>query len=202
MLVILGALIRLLLLTEIVLPYTERIIQSTKSGLLRLKSTTVNHPFDPANKYLLHSFVESSDMKNVYDEVVELDKNGKAEVQLPDWFGELNKDFPYQLTIGSPSPNIYVEGEITNNKFRKAGGKSKTKVSWQLTGIRKDPWADKNRIKVEQEKSSEERDYYVSPEVYNKPSDKSIMWARHARIIKGESAIPTSNTNCLHLDRE
>lgn len=32
MLVILGALIRLLILTEIVLPCTERIIQSTKSG--------------------------------------------------------------------------------------------------------------------------------------------------------------------------
>lgn len=77
-LVILGALIRLLLLTEIVLPYTERIIQSTKSGLLRLKSTTVSHPFDPANKYLLHSFVESSDMKNVYDGVVELDKNAAS----------------------------------------------------------------------------------------------------------------------------
>lgn len=120
-------------------------------------------------------------------------------MQLPNRFGELDKDFRYQLTaIGSTSPNIYLEEEITNNKFIIAGGKNKTNVSWQITGIRKDPWVDKNRIKVEQEKSSEERDYYVSPEVYNKPSDKCIMWARHARMIKGEAVIATSNTNCLH----
>ena len=63
----------------------------------------IDHPLDPANKYLNHSFVESPDMKNIYDGVATLDATGAAVVELPDWFEALNKDFRYQLTaIGAP----------------------------------------------------------------------------------------------------
>jgi hypothetical protein len=106
----------------------------------------IDHPLDPANKYLYHSFVESPDMKNVYDGLVALDENGEAEIELPDWFGALNKDFRYQLTaIGAPGPNLYIAEEISdavtnfgstgsnknnNSRFKIAGGRSGTKVSW------------------------------------------------------------------------
>src|SRR5918997_6839087 len=121
-------------------------------------SFKIDHPLDPANKYLCHSFVESPDMKNVYDGVVVLDRKGKAEIELPDWYGALNKDFRYQLTaIGAPGPNLYIAEEISeantknssktssnknnnNSHFKIAGGTSGMKVSWQVTGIRKDPW--------------------------------------------------------------
>ena len=53
----------------------------------------IDHPLDPANKYLIHSFVESPDMKNVYDGMVILDANGEAVVALPAWFEALNGDF-------------------------------------------------------------------------------------------------------------
>ena len=77
-------------------------------------SFKIDHPLDPANKYLCHSFVESPDMKNVYDGVVVLDGKGKAEIELPDWFGIINKDFRYQLTaIGAPGPNLYIAEEIS-----------------------------------------------------------------------------------------
>jgi|SRR5215217_403139 len=73
-------------------------------------SFKIDHPLDPANKYLCHSFVESPDMKNVYDGVVMLDGNGEAEIELPDWFGALNKDFRYQLTaIGAPGSNCILQ---------------------------------------------------------------------------------------------
>jgi hypothetical protein len=69
----------------------------------------IDHPLDPANKYLHHSFVESPDMKNIYDGVVVLNAKGEAVVKLPTWFGALNKDFRYQLTpIGAPGPNLYI----------------------------------------------------------------------------------------------
>jgi hypothetical protein len=48
------------------------------------------------------------------------------------------------------------------------------KVSWQVTGIRKDPWGTANRIKVEEEKPGKERNYYLNPDLYNQPAEKSI----------------------------
>ena len=148
-------------------------------------SFKIDHPLDPANKYLHHSFVESPDMKNVYDGVVVLDRKGKAEIELPDWSGALNKDFRYQLTaIGAPGPNLYIAEEISdkttnytsnnNSRFKIAGGTSGMKVSWQVTGIRKDTYANANRIEVEEEKPDKERGYYLHPDLYGQPEDKVI----------------------------
>jgi hypothetical protein len=161
-------------------------------------SFKIDHPLDPANKYLSHSFVESPDMKNVYDGVVVLDDKGEAEIELPDWFGALNKDFRYQLTaIGAPGPNLHISEEISsdgvatttdysrtrNNKnknnngssrFKIAGGASGMKVSWQVTGIRKDPWANAHRIPVEEDKPAKERGYYTYPELYGQPEERGI----------------------------
>ena len=58
----------------------------------------IDHPLDPTNKFLYHSFVESPDMKNIYDGVVVLDGSGEATIELPSYFEALNKDFRYQLT--------------------------------------------------------------------------------------------------------
>jgi hypothetical protein len=157
----------------------------------------IDHPLDPANKYLSHSFVESPDMKNVYDGVVVLDDKGEAVIDLPDWFAALNKDFRYQLTaIGAPGPNLYIAQEIifsdmtattttsysdsignnnnNSSSFKIAGGTSGMKVSWQLTGIRKDPWANANRIEVEEDKPTKERGYYLHPDVYGQPVENGI----------------------------
>lgn len=99
----------------------------------------IDHPLDPANQYLNHSFVESPDMKNIYDGAVTLDGNGEAAVQLPAWFEALNRHFRYQLTgIGGYAP-VYIAAEIHGNQFKIAGGKPGLKVSWQVTGIRQDP---------------------------------------------------------------
>jgi hypothetical protein len=153
-------------------------------------SFKIDHPLDPGNKYLSHSFVESPDMKNIYDGVVELDNNGEAEIELPDWFSALNKDFRYQLTaIGAPGPNLYIAEEISegvtndsnsnnndssNNRFKIAGGTPNMKVSWHLTGIRKDPWANTNRIQVEEDKPDKERGYYLYPELYGQAAGDGI----------------------------
>ena len=101
-------------------------------------SFKIDHPLDPANKYLCHSFVESPDMKNVYDGLVVLDNKGKAEIDLPDWFGILNKDFRYQLTaIGAPGPNLYIAEEIseaTNTNTKYSSSKA-VAVASRLQGV-------------------------------------------------------------------
>ncbi len=141
-------------------------------------SFKIDHPLDPANKYLYHSFVESPDMMNVYNGNVILDANGVAKVELPAYFEALNKDFRYQLTcIGGFAP-VYIAEEISNNSFKIAGGKSSMKVSWQVTGIRKDPFAEANRIKVEVDKPVDERGKYLYPEAYGLSPEFGIDYAR------------------------
>ena len=49
-------------------------------------SFKIDHPLDPANKYLYHSFVESPDMMNIYNGNATTDAQGSAIVQLPEWF--------------------------------------------------------------------------------------------------------------------
>jgi hypothetical protein len=147
-------------------------------------SFKIDHPLDPANKYLYHSFVESPDMKNIYDGVATLDANGEAVIQMAEWFGVLNRDFRYQLTcIGGFAP-VYIAEEISNNQFKIAGGKSGMKISWQVTGIRQDGWANAHRIPVEEEKNARERGYYLHPELYGAPEEKGIAWARHPDLMK------------------
>lgn len=143
----------------------------------------IDHPLDPANKYLNHSFVESPEMKNIYDGIITLDALGQATVTLPDWFEALNKDFRYQLTaIGSPAPNLYISKKIYSNKFSIAGGTAGMEVSWQITGIRHDPWANAHQIPVEEEKKPEERGFYKHPELYGQPVTKMMQYAAHPEI--------------------
>jgi hypothetical protein len=114
----------------------------------------INHPLDPQHKYLEHSFVESPDMMNVYNGIAKLNAQGEAEVRLPSYFQALNKDFRYQLTsIGRFAP-VYVKRTIHDNSFRIAGGKAGGEVSWQVTGIRHDAYADAHRIVVEENQPS------------------------------------------------
>lgn len=140
----------------------------------------IDHPLDPENKYLSHSFVESLDIKTVYDGVVVLDETGVAWVELPQWFEALNRDYRYQLTaIGAPAPGLHITEEISDNRFQVAGGEPGMKVSWQVTGIRKDKWAEANPLRVEQEKPAGERGRYQHPELHGEPKEKSLNLPLH-----------------------
>jgi trimeric autotransporter adhesin len=147
-------------------------------------SFKIDHPLDPANKYLYHSFVESPDMKNIYDGVATLDSNGEAVIKMPEWFGVLNRDFRYQLTcIGAFAP-VFVAEELAGNQFKIGGGSAGMRVSWQVTGIRQDAWANAHRIPVEELKSQAERGYYLRPELYGAEPEKQVEWARHPQMMK------------------
>ncbi len=147
-------------------------------------SFKIDHPLDPANKYLYHSFVESPDMKNIYDGVATLNANGEATVEMPDWFGVLNRDFRYQLTcIGGFAP-VYIAEELANNQFKIGGGHAGMRVSWQITGIRQDAWANTHRIPVEVSKAPADRGLYLHPELFGAPAEKSIALVHHPMMLK------------------
>jgi hypothetical protein len=144
-----------------------------------LGSFKIDHPLDPENKYLSHSFVESPDMKNVYDGLVTLSELGDALIEMPEWFEALNKDFRYQLTaVGAPAPDLHVADEIRGGRFRVAGGAAGLKVSWQVTGIRKDASAVRSPIVVEEKKPEREKGTYLDPLAFGQPAEKGLMQAR------------------------
>ena len=137
----------------------------------------IDHPLDPENKTLSHSFVESPEMMNIYNGIVTLGKGGSAEVTLPDWFDALNREFRYQLTcIGGFAP-VYVAKKVNGNRFKIAGGKPGMEVSWQLTGVRKDAYAEAHRIQVEEMKPVAERGSYLHPEAFGKSVENNVRQA-------------------------
>ncbi|MFL5804750.1 MAG: hypothetical protein ACJ8CR_23775 [Roseiflexaceae bacterium] len=143
----------------------------------------IDHPLAPETKYLSHSFVESPDMLNIYNGNVTLDERGAAVVKLPAWFEALNQDFRYQLTaIGAPGPNLYIAEKIKGNRFKIAGGVAGMEVSWQVTGVRHDAYAQAHRIPLEEDKPAAERGTYLHPLEHGQPATKALDYAAHQAL--------------------
>ena len=147
-------------------------------------SFRVDHPQDPANRYLVHSFVESPDMLNVYSGNATTNGTGVATVKLPSYFGLVNKDLRYQLTTIGSQAHAWVKSEVKDGTFQVATDKPNTKVSWQVTAVRSDPWANANRIVVEADKPAREKGTYLHPELYGQPAEKGRRYETAATAIK------------------
>jgi hypothetical protein len=153
-------------------------------------SFRIDHPLDPANKYLSHSFVESPDMKNIYDGVVATDANGEAVVVLPAYFEALNRDFRYQLTPIGQFAQAIVASEIAGNRFTIKTDKPNVKVSWQVTGIRHDDYAIAYPIIVEEDKPPTERGTYLHPTEQGQPASKGLSYGRQQATQRNHHATP------------
>jgi hypothetical protein len=158
-------------------------------------SFKIDHPLDPANKYLYHSFVESPDMKNIYDGTIVTDGGGLATVTLPDWFEALNSDFRYQLTVIGQFAQAIVASEINNNSFTIQTDKPNVKVSWQVTGIRQDAWAKAHRIPVEEDKAQADQGHYLHPELFGHKGEPSIAAMHHPRPKRRVIQLASSPTH-------
>ncbi|MCA9293268.1 MAG: hypothetical protein KDA20_05585 [Phycisphaerales bacterium] len=146
-------------------------------------SFKIDHPLDPYNKFLYHSFVESPDMKNIYDGTVVLNGQGMARVEMPDYFEALNMQFRYQLTpIGASMPNLYVAQKIQNGVFMIAGGVPGAEVSWQVTGVRQDAYANEHRIPVEEWKQGREVGKLLHPTAFGRSEAEGIDGSERAEV--------------------
>ncbi len=144
-------------------------ITSAKSGF------EIDHPSDPENAYLRHAYVASPEMKTVTDGTALLDAEGRAVIEMPDWFEALNMDARYQLTaIGAAAPNLHIESELSGGEFTIAGGEPGMKVCWLVTGVRRDRAALADPLTVEAEKPFAERGKYVSPAAFGASDDMGI----------------------------
>ena len=168
--------------TETYAGYFNGDIYVNGSVVQPLAAVQLDHPLYPDSKYLQHSLVESPDMMSVYNGNVILDASGAATVKLPAYFEALNKDFRYQLTcIGGFAP-VYVAQKISGNQFTIAGGQPGMEVSWQVTGIRNDPFAEANPIQVEVDKPLGVQGKYLHPEAYGLGKDYGTSYELHKKI--------------------
>ena len=154
------------------------------------KHFKIDHPLDPANKYMVHASVESSERMNIYNGMTTLDESGEATVTLPEWFEALNRDFRYQLTsVGAFAP-IYIAEKIKDHRFKIAGGQPGMEVSWQVAGVRHDAYANANPMQVEEVKSDLERGFYLHPTLFGQPEEKGLEWAHDPQLMRQLKSAP------------
>jgi hypothetical protein len=137
-------------------------------------SFKIDDPIDPGGKYLSHSFVESPDMMNIYNGNVLTNAKGYAVVTMPAWFEALNSDFRYQLTPVGQFSQAMISSEIKDRKFTIRTSKPHVKVSWMVTGIRQDAWAQAHRIPTEELKPANEQGHYMHPELFGAGPDQAV----------------------------
>lgn len=150
----------------------------------------IDHPLDPKNQYLIHSFVESPEMMNIYSGNAKTDNNGFVIVTLPAYFEAANKDFRYQLTTIGTFAQAIVKEKVSGNKFVIQTSTPNVEVSWQITAVRADKFANENRIVPEKEK--EFKGTYLHPELYGATKEQSEAYARNQEALR-KAEVNTTN---------
>ncbi len=136
-----------------------------RNGYTGATSTfAIDHPLAPADRTLRHSYVAAPEMKNIYDGVVTTSSSGNATVALPAYFEALNRDFRYQLTVVGGLAQAFVSKEIAGGRFEISTDRPGVKVSWMVTGVRRDAYATKHGLAVEEAKTGADRGRYLHPE--------------------------------------
>lgn len=149
-----------------------------RTGASGTKSFRIDHPLDPANRYLSHYSAEGPEPLNVYCGTVVTDGQGFAWVQLPDYFEEINRDFRYQLTVVDGTDDFVlakVAREIEAGRFQVRTSKPRTKVCWEVKGTRNDAFVRAHGAPVETDKPVAERGRFQHPELYGLPLDRGMI---------------------------
>jgi hypothetical protein len=136
--------------------------------------TKTDNPINPANQFLQQAHVESSEMVNEYSGNVVTDANGYATVTLPDYAEALDRDFRYQLTVIGDFAQAIVSQEISNGHFTIRTSKPNLKVSWLVTGLRNDAYAQQLNFTAEVAKTGEQLGKFINPQAYGAPESAGI----------------------------
>ena len=123
---------------------------------------------------------------NVYNGSRATEGSGYAKVGLPAWYEALNRDFRYQLTVLDEADSAgfvhaKIVKKIAGNRFTIRTSAPRAEVSWQVTGIRHDRFAEKHRIPIEEDKSDAERGRYLRPVEHGQPEEKGVGYEEKRR---------------------
>ena len=143
----------------------------------------IDHPLDPENKVLRHSFVESPENLLIYRGKVGLDESGEAIVELPDYFKALAKEDEATVTltsVGRPFLTGYewVSGYVSFRLY----GEPNREVSWVVYADRDDPVIHQLAQPVEEEKGPEskvcDKGELIYPTAYGYSEEKGRDYKR------------------------
>ena len=150
-------------------------------------SAQIDDPLDPANKYLNQSLVASPDMLDILSDNVTTDAGGNASVQLPPYFEALNTDFRYQLTVVGQFSQAIISSKVKDNSFTIKTDKPNVEVSWQVTGVRHDPYAVAHPIQPEQAKPANEQGMYLHPRELGQPASLGLDYGKYGKNQTAQS---------------
>lgn len=131
----------------------------------------IDHPQDPENKYLIHSFVEAPKATNIHRGETVLDAKGNATVKLPAYWESANENGLVNLTaVGCAMPGLFAS-RIVNGTFNIQGGAASQTVNWVVMSDRSDVWAKTYDPGVEVEKSNDKKGLFLNPELHGKTNE-------------------------------
>jgi hypothetical protein len=147
------------------------------------KAFRIDHPLDPTGKYLMHYCTESPTPQNSYSGSIVTDGTGRAWVQLPDYFAEINANFKYQLTVvqddeSSQFVQVKVARRIQGNRFLIMSSAPNIEVSWRIEADRNDGFVRTHGAPTEVEKVGIEAGTYQHPEFFGASEERGI----HAKM--------------------
>ena len=121
------------------------------------KIIQIDHPDDPNNQSLQYSPVGTNELLNIYSGNTTTNEQGIATVQLPTYLQSLNTQFRYQLTVIGSFAQAQIAEEINNHQFTIRSSEPHVEVSWQITGVRNDTYAQENPLEVVVDKTGIEK---------------------------------------------
>jgi hypothetical protein len=98
-----------------------------------------------------------------------------------------------------------VASEISGNQFSIRTDKPNVKVSWQITGVRHDAFANADQIPVEVEKAPADRGHYHYPEAFGQPATARIGYEApppgSEQIVHHQRALPRRSNASPMVER-
>jgi hypothetical protein len=158
-------------------------VTGTKSGF------QIDDPADPANRTLSHTPVESDRFTVVYSGNVRTDGSGRATVRLPAYATAIAGNWRYGLTPIGTFGQAIVAREVRDGAFVVRTEHPRTKVSWTVTGTRRDPYARRHPFRVVRSKTGRARGRYVHPELYGKPASSALARPRAASVRAAKASL-------------
>jgi trimeric autotransporter adhesin len=92
--------------------------------------------------------------------------------------------------MGHEFAQALVASEIANGSFTIKTDKPNIKVSWQVTGVRQDAWANAHRIPVEEDKPEADKGKYLHPELFGRANEASIEESHRPSLPKLKKIAP------------